>query len=82
MKNFSKLLVAGALLASVFAAPAWAQDNQLPDLAAGASKSALAQEALKKDAVCTKCHDESETAPVLSLYQTCLLYTSPSPRDS
>jgi DmsE family decaheme c-type cytochrome len=70
MKNFSKLLAAGVLLASLFAAPAWAQDTKLPDLTAGASKSALAQEALKKDAVCTKCHDESETAPVLSIYQT------------
>lgn len=29
-----------------------------------------AQEALRKDAICTKCHDESESAPVLSIYQT------------
>ena len=34
------------------------------------SREIIAKEALKKDAVCTKCHDESETAPVLSLYQT------------
>ena len=33
-------------------------------------KVARAQAALKKDEVCTKCHDESENAPVLSLYQT------------
>jgi DmsE family decaheme c-type cytochrome len=26
--------------------------------------------ALKKDAICTRCHDESETKPILSLYQT------------
>ena len=70
MKNISKLLAACALLAGLFAAPAWAQDNNLPELAAGATKNALAQEALKKDAVCTKCHDDSENAPILSLYQT------------
>ena len=70
MKTISKLLAACALAAGLFAAPAWAQNNKLPEIAAGATKSALAQDALKKDAVCTKCHDESETAPVLSLYQT------------
>ena len=26
--------------------------------------------ALKKDQICTRCHDESETKPILSLYQT------------
>jgi DmsE family decaheme c-type cytochrome len=26
--------------------------------------------ALKQDAVCTRCHDESETKPILSIYQT------------
>ena len=26
--------------------------------------------ALKDDAVCTRCHDESETKPILSMYQT------------
>jgi len=70
MKNISKLLAACALLAGVFVAPAWAQNNPLPELAAGATQQALTQAALKKDAVCTKCHDESETAPVLSIYQT------------
>lgn len=30
----------------------------------------MAAESLSKDAVCTKCHDESETKPVLSIYQT------------
>ena len=43
---------------------------QLPNLGETVSKDILAREALKKDAVCTKCHDESETAPVLSIYQT------------
>jgi DmsE family decaheme c-type cytochrome len=34
------------------------------------AKARQAKESLKRDEVCTKCHDESETAPVLSLYQT------------
>ena len=29
-----------------------------------------AAESLKKDAICTRCHDESETTPILALYQT------------
>ncbi len=29
-----------------------------------------AEESMKKDAICTRCHDESETAPVLAIYQT------------
>ena len=32
--------------------------------------SGAAADALKKDAVCTRCHDESETKPILSIYQT------------
>jgi DmsE family decaheme c-type cytochrome len=34
------------------------------------SAKAVATEALAKDALCTKCHDETQAAPVLSLYQT------------
>jgi DmsE family decaheme c-type cytochrome len=30
----------------------------------------VATEALKKDAQCTRCHDESETRPILAIYQT------------
>jgi DmsE family decaheme c-type cytochrome len=54
------------------AASGWAADLKLPDIAGSAtpSKAAQAQEKLRKDAICTKCHDESESAPVLSLYQT------------
>ncbi len=29
-----------------------------------------ADEALKSDQICTRCHDESETKPILSIYQT------------
>ena len=70
MKTLKKFVTALALLAGVCSA-GWvsAADNKLPDLG-GASKATIAKEALAKDAVCTKCHDESETAPVLSIYQT------------
>ena len=70
MKLVRKLLTVAALLGSLgwtacvsaADAPAATQANQ--------ANSQRAQEALKKDAICTKCHDESETAPVLSIYQT------------
>jgi len=37
---------------------------------AQAAASGTAAEALNKDAVCTKCHDETEIKPVLSIYAT------------
>ena len=49
---------------------------ELPDLGEPtkaqikASGNSIAAESLKKDAVCTKCHDESEIKPVLEIYQT------------
>jgi DmsE family decaheme c-type cytochrome len=49
---------------------------ELPDLGEPtqsqikASGSSIAAESLKKDAVCTKCHDSSEVKPVLEIYQT------------
>ena len=72
MKMTTKLvalcLMLGGLLTSsgIFAA-------ELPDIgepSAKAAQHANAAEALKKDAVCTKCHDSSEVKPVLSIYQT------------
>lgn len=45
-----------------------AAQDQLPDMGENAPKSA--QESLKRDAVCTRCHDESESTPILSIYQT------------
>jgi len=69
MKTLSKILALLAVLGAITLAPVQAQDNRLPELGAPAP-TANAQAALKKDAVCTKCHDESETAPVLSIYQT------------
>ncbi len=70
MKILRKLLLTGAFLGGLMAAlPSWSADNALPELGGQTSK-AIAEEALKKDAVCTKCHDESENAPILTLYQT------------
>jgi DmsE family decaheme c-type cytochrome len=34
------------------------------------AKAASASDALKEDAVCTRCHDHTEAKPVLSIYQT------------
>jgi DmsE family decaheme c-type cytochrome len=47
-----------ALLAAGFFAPAFCQE------------ATPAQKALQRDAACTRCHDESESRPVLSIYQT------------
>jgi len=57
-------LVAGAVcLAPVRAADAPPQPQQ-------GAQSEVVQKALKQDAICTRCHDESEPKPILSLYQT------------
>jgi len=37
---------------------------------AGQGSAAAAANALKQDAACTRCHDEGETKPLLSIYQT------------
>ena len=68
MKIFKKLLVISAVMGAIGLVPvAFAQSN-LPDL--GGTKADVAKAAFKEDAKCTKCHDESENAPVLSIYQT------------
>jgi DmsE family decaheme c-type cytochrome len=52
---------------------AYAADNPSASGASAASASAsgntAAQQRLQRDAVCTKCHDESETRPILAVYQ-------------
>src|ERR1019366_8740553 len=47
-----------------------AAETKLPDLNMEGVTPKSAQESLKRDAICTRCHDESEPAPILSLYQT------------
>jgi DmsE family decaheme c-type cytochrome len=59
--NIFRRILAATLLAGVAGV-------SLP--AGAADLKAQAQAGLRRDAVCTRCHDESETAPVLSLYQT------------
>jgi DmsE family decaheme c-type cytochrome len=60
MKTVSKFLAACALLGGLLAGTS----------VFAADAPAAVQEGLKKDAVCTRCHDESESAPILSIYQT------------
>jgi len=68
MKIFQKLLVMSAVMGAIGLAPLALAQNNLPDL--GQSKANTAKAAFKEDAKCTKCHDESENAPILSIYQT------------
>ncbi len=58
------VLVLMATLCLGLSAQSFAADDSDQD------KATIAKEALNKDKVCTRCHDESENAPVLSLYQT------------
>jgi len=48
--------------------PAPVLSQGLPEMAPAPLDVAAAS--LKKDAVCTRCHDESETKPILAIYQT------------
>ncbi len=68
MKIFKKLLVISAVMGAIGLAPIAFAQNNLPNL--GQSKADVAKAAFKEDAKCTKCHDESENAPILSIYQT------------
>ena len=68
MKIFKKLLVISAVMGAIGLAPIALAQSNLPEL--GQSKANIAKAAFKEDAKCTKCHDESENAPVLSIYQT------------
>ncbi|WP_235943839.1 DmsE family decaheme c-type cytochrome [Uliginosibacterium aquaticum] len=67
-----KLMGICVLLASlVGAADLAAAEPVLPDLgSASALSSRTAEQAARSDAVCTRCHDEDEAVPVLSINQT------------
>jgi DmsE family decaheme c-type cytochrome len=70
MKGIQSIIVACLLTASTFAFSQTATgDSKLPELGDRPAQ-VVAKEALAKDALCTKCHDESENAPILSIYQT------------
>jgi len=63
----ARLTAAAALLCALLAfAPCRAQEAP----SAPPQPTSIAAQALKADAVCTRCHDESEARPVLSIYQT------------
>ena len=68
MHRTPQLLRFGFFLLCLWGGSVWAEGILLPELVTSATT--LARQSLQKDGVCTKCHDESETAPVLSLYQT------------
>jgi DmsE family decaheme c-type cytochrome len=73
MKLFRQVMVACAFIGGIgTTAMLWAADGNLPDTNLGGNRvnSTQTQDALKKDAVCTRCHDESEPKPILSIYQT------------
>src|ERR1022692_2347049 len=59
------LMIGLGTMGSCRAAPA-----DEPAAASAAAPAAAPDEALKKDQACTRCHDESETKPILSIYQT------------
>ncbi|HEX8987999.1 MAG TPA: DmsE family decaheme c-type cytochrome [Rhodocyclaceae bacterium] len=69
MTFFKKMLMVCALAGSLGWAGGVAAADKLPDSNLGAAP-ATAQARLDKDRVCTRCHDESEPTPLLSLYQT------------
>jgi DmsE family decaheme c-type cytochrome len=66
MKTISRIMGAGLLLCGLFMSAA----VQAADAPPAGPAQAITDAALKQDAVCTKCHDESESRPVLSIYQT------------
>lgn len=59
-----KLLPRLAALLTLLAGLTLGASSQAADTTAGTA------DRLKQDAVCTRCHDESESRPVLSIYQT------------
>lgn len=63
---FAALIIVAGILPCALARAA----DTLPQLAPIESKADIAKGALKKDAICTRCHDESEQTPILSIYQT------------
>jgi DmsE family decaheme c-type cytochrome len=67
MKLWKKLATAVALTVGFAAtAPVWAADAAPAKTLSGTP----AAKALEGDAVCTKCHDESEQRPILAMYKT------------
>ena len=73
MRMIRRCLAACAFLGGIGAAVTlWAAESNLPETNFGIAPAQVkqAQDALKRDAICTRCHDESEPVPILSIYQT------------
>ncbi|MFI3220649.1 MAG: DmsE family decaheme c-type cytochrome [Methylococcales bacterium] len=60
-----KLLIQIILLCTLAIGSAYAESTPAPD-----TKTTAKSEALDRDSVCTRCHDENESKPILSIYQT------------
>lgn len=72
MRNLLKLIIlTGLLTATAHADNRQAIEKSLPTLGEEINTpSTIVANALAKDAVCTRCHDESEAKPILAIYQT------------
>ncbi|MDD5298232.1 MAG: DmsE family decaheme c-type cytochrome [Rhodocyclaceae bacterium] len=72
MKMFRQLLLACAAMAGIsLSSGSLAAGGGIPETnLGGGSKAAQTQAALAKDKLCTRCHDQNEMNPVLSIYQT------------
>jgi DmsE family decaheme c-type cytochrome len=71
MKFLRQIIVLCAFIVSMEPATNLsAAEINLPDINMAGGESQAAQDALKKDAICTRCHDESETKAILAIYQT------------
>jgi DmsE family decaheme c-type cytochrome len=70
-KIWWRVAFCGVMLALGLTSTAQAADGDPAPRASSqaASMNPVAQQRLQRDAVCTKCHDESETKPILALYQ-------------
>ncbi len=67
MKFLRQVMVLCAFICGLWGASSVRAADTLPDLGKSSNDAAAS---LKEDAVCTRCHDESDVWPVLSIYQT------------
>ncbi|HJV70080.1 DmsE family decaheme c-type cytochrome [Ideonella sp.] len=68
MRLVLRITLAAGLMLSSWLTPAFAAEP--PGAAATTAAADAARRGLAEDAKCTRCHDESESMPILSIYQT------------
>ncbi len=70
MKTFLKPIM--LILSALIVTPAYAENlkNSLPTLGGELNNNASVVTHSSRDALCTRCHDETETKPILAIYQT------------